>query len=61
MNREAAEERRGGERERRLTVLMEIEEPDAGCSVEEAAEHWKRNEKEALDMARSWNREHAMK
>lgn len=43
-----------------IQALMSAPNPDDPLN-NEAAEHWKRNEKEALDMARSWNREHAMK
>jgi len=43
-----------------IQALMSAPNPDDPLN-NEAAERWKRNEKEALDMARSWNREHAMK
>ena len=42
-----------------IQALMSAPNPDDPLN-NEAAEHWKKNEKEALDMARSWNREHAM-
>jgi len=43
-----------------IQALMSAPNPDDPLN-NEAAEHWKRSEKEALDMARSWNREYAMK
>lgn len=43
-----------------IQALMSAPNPDDPLN-NEAAERWKRNEKEALDMARSWNAEYAMK
>ncbi|EKX34365.1 hypothetical protein GUITHDRAFT_147269 [Guillardia theta CCMP2712] len=42
-----------------IQALMSAPNPDDPLN-NEAAEHWKRNEKEALDMAKSWNRQYAM-
>jgi len=43
-----------------IQALMSAPNPDDPLN-NEAAERWKRSEKEALDMARSWNAEYAMK
>jgi len=42
-----------------IQALMSAPNPDDPLN-NEAADHWKRNEKEALDMARQWNRQYAM-
>eukprot|EP00286_Rhodomonas_abbreviata_P025096 CAMPEP_0181314950 /NCGR_PEP_ID=MMETSP1101-20121128/15101_1 /TAXON_ID=46948 /ORGANISM="Rhodomonas abbreviata, Strain Caron Lab Isolate" /LENGTH=149 /DNA_ID=CAMNT_0023422097 /DNA_START=108 /DNA_END=557 /DNA_ORIENTATION=- len=42
-----------------IQALMSAPNPDDPLN-NEAAEHWKRNEREALDQARAWNRQHAM-
>jgi ubiquitin-conjugating enzyme E2 N len=43
-----------------IQALMSAPNPDDPLN-NEAAEHWKQNEKGALDLAREWNRKHAMK
>lgn len=42
-----------------IQALMSAPNPDDPLN-NEAAEHWKRAEREALDQARAWNRQYAM-
>ena len=42
-----------------IQALMSAPNPDDPLN-NEAAEHWKKNEKEALNKAQSWNRDYAM-
>ena len=42
-----------------IQALMSAPNPDDPLN-NEAAEHWKSNEKSALDLAKQWNRQYAM-